>query len=364
MNNLIVNKMKNIYVALFILLVFTSCKKDQQSNEASILDYSVANLNRHSFTLDEVYLDNSEHIIYMLFANSIPTDSLPLQFTPSFNLSTGAKATPTSGEAVTINNLNDRFTYTVTAEDGTKIDYYVVLRDNQIPDNDFENWYYETGMNGKPCIEPGESATTTVWATANQGTSIYNQFGTTPVVVDGNTYAQIATGETSSIPITSGTLFTGKFDIQGAINHPTDPREATKFGIPFCLRPDSIKFKYTYQPGSRYIRATLNNPVSIFGGFTVTDIPGSDMFTAYAILEVRDGSNVTEIGRAQITSGDTQLVMKKISIPFIYSTLQKPTHISIVFASSKDGDLFTGAVGSTLTIDDVELVYNYFTVPK
>ena len=358
MDNFTANKMKNIFVALSLLLVFTSCKKDQQSDEASILDYSVTNLSRHTFTLDKVFVDKSSHIIYMLFANSIPTDSLPLQFTPSFSLSTGAKSNPTSGVAVSINSLDDRLTYTVTAEDGTQIDYYVVLRDNQIPENSFEDWYYETGMNGKPCIEPGKSAATTVWATANQGTSIYNLFGTTPVVVNGNTFAKISTGETSSIPITSGTLFTGKFDIQGAINNPTDPRKATQFGIPFSLRPDSIKFKYTYQPGSRYIHATLNNPASIFAGFTVTDIPGSDMFTAYAILELRDGTNVIEIGRAQINSGESQTVTKKISLPFVYTSEQKPTHISVVFASSKDGDLFTGAVGSTLTVDDVELVYN------
>jgi hypothetical protein len=30
----------------------------------------------------------------------------------------------------------------------------------------------------------------------------------------------------------------------------------------------------------------------------------------------------------------------------------------VVFSSSKDGDVYTGAVGSILTIDDVELFYN------
>jgi hypothetical protein len=50
--------------------------------------------------------------------------------------------------------------------------------------------------------------------------------------------------------------------------------------------------------------------------------------------------------------------MKRISIPFVYQSSQKPTHITVVFASSKDGDLFTGAVGSTLKIDNVGLIYN------
>jgi hypothetical protein len=81
------------------------------------------------------------------------------------------------------------------------------------------------------------------------------------------------------------------------------------------------------------------------------------MFTGYAILEKRDGSGVVEIGRAEMTSGDLQEELTEISLPFVYSSDQKPTHISVVFSSSKDGDLFTGAVGSTLLVDDVELVY-------
>jgi hypothetical protein len=93
------------------------------------------------------------------------------------------------------------------------------------------------------------------------------------------------------------------------------------------------------------------------GGFTMTDIEGEDKFTAYVMLEIRDGTNILEIGRAEIISGETQNDTKEIMLPFNYTNSQKPTHIYVVFASSKDGDLFTGAVGSTLTIDDLELVY-------
>ncbi len=119
---------RRVIVFISLVLLFTACKKDQQSSEASMLDYSVANLSRPKFTLDKIFIDNSSHTFYLLFANSIPSDSLPLQFTPTFSLSTGATSIPTSGEAVTINNLDDRLKYTVTAEDGTQIDYYVILR--------------------------------------------------------------------------------------------------------------------------------------------------------------------------------------------------------------------------------------------
>jgi hypothetical protein len=89
----------------------------------------------------------------------------------------------------------------------------------------------------------------------------------------------------------------------------------------------------------------------------VADIEGEDMFTAFVILEVRDKTGTTEIGRADFSSGDLQEEFTELELPISYSGSQRPTHISVVFSSSKYGDLFTGAVGSTLTVDDLELQY-------
>ncbi|MBN1789588.1 MAG: PCMD domain-containing protein [Bacteroidales bacterium] len=348
--------MRNMLIAVLLAALFAACEKDQSSNEPKITDFSVTGLNRSSFTLDQVFQDDSSKIIYLLFSNGIPADSFPLQFTVSFALPAGTTSNPAPGGQVTIPNIDQHLKFTVSAENGKQVDYYVVLRDNQLPNRGFEDWYSAVGMDGNPYSDPGKSSEFTIWATANHGTSIYGTYGTKPLAIGDNTVAQISTGATA-IPVTAGTLFTGRFDINGAINHPTDPRQATHFGTPFSLRPVSLKFKYAYQPGDLYVRATLNNPDNIFGGFTVTELPGNDMFTGYAVLEKRDGSGVVEIGRAEMTSGDLQNELTEISLPFVYSSDQKPTHISVVFSSSKDGDLFTGAVGSTLLVDDVELVY-------
>jgi hypothetical protein len=350
--------MRNLSIFISLVFLLPACKKEKLSGDVNILNYSVVDLSRHSFILDRVFIDESNRTISLLFANYIPPDSLPLSFTANFSLPAGATSIPVSGEIITINSIDEQVKYTITAEDGSQVDYFVMLRDNQLPDSGFEDWYTAIGMNGSPFKEPGKSAKTTIWATANNGTSIYGVYGTQPVVSGSNTIVQITTGETSPIPIIAGTLFTGKFDINGAINHPTDPKKATLFGIPFSLRPVAIKFMYAFQPGNRYIQATLKNPTNIFGGFNVTDIPGEeDMFTAYAILEKRDGSDILEVGRAEIISGELQDVLKEITLPFNYSSAEKPTHISVVFASSKDGDLYKGAAGSILTVDDVELVY-------
>jgi hypothetical protein len=212
-------------------------------------------------------------------------------------------------------------------------------------------------MNGASYNEPGKHVQTTLWSTANYGTSIYGVYCTVPVTEGENTLVRITTGTTSMIPITAGTLFTGKFDINGAIRNPANPREAVLFGIPFRLRPVALKFSYTYEPGDRYIKATLNNPSNLFGGFTMEELEGEDMFTAYAVLEIREGTVVTEVARAEIISGEIQNGFMELTLPFVYNDSRKPTHITVVFTSSKDGDLYTGAVGSTLTVDNVELVY-------
>lgn len=50
----------------------------------------------------------------------------------------------------------------------------------------------------------------------------------------------------------------------------------------------------------------------------------------------------------------------KYTIPIQYNSTYKylePTHISIVMTSSRQGDYFIGAKGSTLTVDNVTINY-------
>jgi hypothetical protein len=349
--------MKNLLSVLLLVLLVCSCKKDDLSSDASIVSFSVTDVSRPGMNLDRVYLDGTGRTISLLFADQIPADSLPLDVTATLTLPAGATSVPASGETITFSSMDLGLKYIVTAEDGTKAEHYVMLRDNQLQNSDFEDWYSANGMNGVPYEEPGKSAVSTLWASANSGTSIYGVYGTVPVLVGDNTVAQITTGETLMVPVTSGTIFTGKFDLNGAIDHPTDPSQSMLYGVPYSLQPSGIKFKYSYVPGSRYVKATLNDPGNIFGGFTVEDIEGEDMMTFYAYLEVRDGDNVREIARASFDSGDLQETMIEKTVPFIYTSLEKPTHIVVVFASSKNGAEFTGAVGSVLTVDDLELLY-------
>jgi hypothetical protein len=49
---------------------------------------------------------------------------------------------------------------------------------------------------------------------------------------------------------------------------------------------------------------------------------------------------------------------KRVNIPLVYNDFTtKPTHLLVVFSASKYGDYFHGGEGSTLYLDDFELVY-------
>jgi hypothetical protein len=350
--------MKSIVILFSLSLMLLACKKEELSSLAEVLDFSADSISLTGIALEKVDIDSKNQIISLLFNRFLPEDSFPVSFTSNLVISEGATSVPPSGQKVVFNIKDEGFKYTITAEDGSKKDYYVLLRDTQLPNSGFENWYLTAGMDGVSYKEPGKSKYTTIWATANYGTSMYKQYCTQPLIQDENTLVKIITGVAGPIPVTAGTIFTGRFDINGAINNPSDPSQATIMGIPFCWRPSGIKFKYSYQPGDHYIRATLKNPNNIFGGFTIEDIPGGDSLTFYATLEIHDGSIVTEIGRAEFYSGEIQSTLIPVTANFNYTSALSPTHISVVFSSSKHGEEFTGAVGSLLIIDDIELLYS------
>jgi len=347
--------MKKTAIIVLMALSFAGCKKAQAPQNPTISDYTVTSVSQPATLPDTVIIDENYKTISLMFSNSLSTITYPLSVTATFNLDEKSTAEPASGSTLTFNNANDLSHYVVSGSDGTEVTYTVSIRDQQIPDSDFETWYLTTGLNNVSFYDPGISAENTYWATANMGTSSFGVYCTTPVTSEGNTVVKIETGQTSLVPITAGTLFNGYFDVNGALSHPTDPKQATTFGIPYSFRPYSFSFNYTYQPGSQYIQATLKNTNNIFGGFTVTNISGTDSFTAYAVLERRTPTKTIEIGRATLTSSAVQSVMTNAIVPFTYSSPERPTHLYIVFSSSKDGDLWKGAVGSTLIIDDLEI---------
>ena len=348
--------MRNILVLIVFTCLFFSCNEEKSSN-ADIIDFTITNLSNDVLVVSDIEINADVNKIYIFFDNNLFQQTFPLNITSDIKLSSGAKANSFADGEIIFSSADEVKHIIVEAEDGTQKDWYIALVHKQIQNADFENWFTNVGMNGKEYEEIGNSSIGSFWATANMATSMFTKYGTQPIYDGEETLVQIKTETTSQVPITAGTLFTGQFDISGAIANPTDPKKATDFGIPFKHRPKAIQFDFKYQAGENYIQATLQDPGNIFGGFTIDEIDGEDQCSIYAILENRDGDEIIEIARAEMQTTTTPDVLTTTTVPFEYTTDDTPTHITVVSTSSKDGDLWKGAVGSTLVIDKLIMTY-------
>ncbi|MEF8803648.1 MULTISPECIES: PCMD domain-containing protein [Bacteroides] len=170
--------------------------------------------------------------------------------------------------------------------------------------------------------------------------------------------------------ITSGSLFLGSFvtDIANTLN-------STKFGIPFSQKPVSLKGWYKYTPGEEYYIVN-QEPYKDHCNEAVVDNSKTDEFAISAVLyetedyaedlsdcltgvDGEDGiytsSRVAAI--AQLTGGK-QESWKEFTLNFDWKKeydANKKYRFTIICSSSKDGDKFWGAPGSTLMVDNFEL---------
>ena len=170
-------------------------------------------------------------------------------------------------------------------------------------------------------------------------------------------------GSDLKMPIAAGNLFMGTFDIISAI---TNALKATKFGMPFEYVPTYLTGYYKYKAGPDFSESGKI-------------VPGKkDMFDIYAIfyettddVKMLDGTNkfshpnlisVARIEDAKETDEWTQFYLPFNMRPG--KTIDRDKlkagkyNVAIVFSSSIEGDLFNGAVGSTLYIDEVELIHS------
>ena len=162
--------------------------------------------------------------------------------------------------------------------------------------------------------------------------------------------------------ITSGSLFTGEFKITDL----TNTLKSTQFGIPYFQKPTNVKGYFKYTPGKDYYYCPdpKNN-----AHIASIDPDKADECSLCAVLyEVEDyrdflhGENIYTSDQIvaitqqfagntpDYTAFDLQLEYKKEYDP------TKKYRFAIIFSSSKDGAAFSGAEGSTLWIDEVEVI--------
>lgn len=374
-------KFKLTVLSILSVLFLSACIKNEEPNsEADIISCEI--VENDILKKKEIYVDNSSTGMYSVILWVKDNDDLSTilsSITPTFELTKGASIKPDNGTSI---DLNTPKKYTVTSEDGKwKKEYTVMAISANLPTSySFEQVKtINTGSNKYHIFYESIAGQVALsWASGNSGFSMSNANMTpedfpTSQSKRGlrNNCAKLTTlstgffGAAQKMPIAAGNLFIGSFDNIIAIQKPL---LATRFGAPFNKVPSRITGQYKYKTGDVY--KENNKPV-----------PGvKDEADIYAIfyemddqLEMLDGTNqfshpnIFSIARA--TKGDLSETDEWLDfdIPFITQegktiNLEKLKNerygLALVFTSSKKGDRFYGAVGSTLYIDEVNILFN------
>lgn len=345
----------------------TSCIRDEAPNaEADILTCTVPG----DLLKSEPEISN-ESVTLIVRSDADITNLAPL-----FTLTPGATIMPASGTALDFTTSQQ---YTVTSEDGNWSKTYKVscVVSGLSTEYHFETMRMEP-TNGRFQIFYDDISNGEImdWASGNGGyalTGVAKKPEDYPTSQSAEGYkgkcARLVTRSTGSLGslvkmyIAAGNLFIGTFDTPSAL---TNPLKATRFGKPFEHVPTYLSGYYKYKAGSE---------------FTVKGQPApdrKDQCDIYAIFyettdDVRtlDGTNALSsdnlISVAHITNQQESDEWIHFYLPFVArpgKTIDKEKlarggyQLAVVFSSSIRGDYFEGAVGSTLYIDEVEVIYS------
>ncbi len=360
-------KLKNLLAYFFLGLIATSCIQDEAPNaEADIISCTLP-----GDVLNQEPVINNDKISLRLRKGTDIT-----RLAPEFTLTPGATISPVSGS---VRDFTVAQKYIVTSEDKAwKKEYEVSAIHTGIPSRyHFSDTIPVKDKKGKTIYynfqEKDLIGNVLNWANANEG---FNYTGVQAAATDYPTSpspngvvggcVKLTTKSTGNLGamlkmyIASGNLFMGSFtlDIGNVLR-------ATKFGVPFTYIPTSFKGYYKYKSGDVF--SVQGSPVEgrkdicdIYAVFYETDdnvknLDGTNVFTSPNLISVARITNAKETDQwTEFNLPFKLLPNKKIDSQKLENG---GYNVAIVFSSSIKGDLFEGAVGSTLYIDEVELNY-------
>lgn len=348
-------------MCIFILGALSGCIKDEMPNiEVDITD--VVSDNGEILTV--AY---NSPVIDVFTVPGTDFSKLPLRFV----VSEGATITP---DPASVSDYSQPRKYLVTSEDGNwSMTYTVNVRQCNLPVSfGFENWRQPERMRYRIAYETsdglGNDGDLHIWACGNEAYNFlttkdddYTVFPTLPTTecVSGQYAAKLVTRLTGQIdkPIAAGNLFIGNFDASKR-----DPKESTQFGFPFMRVPVAFKGYFKYRSGGATLASGQPDRCKIHAIFYKTDettrhIDGNTVKTSVNI-----------VARAELpaemsadTEGDGFVAF---NVPFTYVEQVDPQRLAaggyslaVIFSSSLNGDVYDGAPGSTLIVDDVEIEY-------
>ena len=198
----------------------------------------------------------------------------------------------------------------------------------------------------------------------------YNVTTSTESPVYSGKYAAKLESKYIVIKFAAASLYTGKFkELVGTKGAKLD------WGVSFTSRPTALKGWMQYAPvkidngGSNLpAGAPAKGEMDQCGMFValLTQSISIDNTDLSSIPDLETDSRVVAYGSLpQEHNVDSNGEWKEVNIPLVYRTLtKKPSHLLIVFSSSKYGDYFHGGTGSTLYLDDFSFEYGDSPIVK
>ena len=232
---------------------------------------------------------------------------------------------------------------------------FSTVRAIPLENGSFEDWHQE-GKQWNPWAE-GANA---FWGTGNGGSSAFIGNITTPTDVSVKGKAALLESKNAIIKLGSGNIFTGDFALDGT-------NGILKFGRPFTSFPTALRLYY------KYTTSTINRIGDDVGSLSQLRgrpdschvyIALSDKSEPYEIRtrpstrQLFDKNDKNIIAYGEFIKGESTSSYQQITIPLTYrATNRTPKMIVVVASASKYGDYFIGGEGSTLWLDEMELVY-------
>lgn len=358
--------------------MLSSCIKDEPLNrEADIVEITVNDPN----FLDRSISENNR--IELIMADEADLTKV----TPILTLAPYATVTPASGTTFDLSNQKE-VEYTVTSQDGVYQNKYTMKIGEMRKVHGFEEW--EMKPSGKleyPILSDP------FWSNANSGVILALAIGAlkdferyptkdTTLCVSGQYAASLQTIKGAKIlgknyPIFAGNLLLGDFETKI-----TNPLKSLKLGRnqpEEAGRPIAFKGFYKYTPGpvmtgtDGEVITNRVDEMSMYAAIFWVEKgtpPGEGSLDGETILNSKQ-----VVARAEWSPEAEGMIeseaingFTEFSIPFVYTDIidykKYDYRLTIVCSSSKDGNLYQGAVGSSLIVDDLAIACDPYIKPE
>lgn len=371
---------KLIITTTLIATCFSSCIKEEGLNrEADIKSF---NLPSDVMLMPSIINQKGDNRVIITVYDT--TGLSNGKVAPEIVLSEGATITPASKEEVTLKDY--QALYVVTAEDGGKKEYRLIIEPDKPQKYNFESWYEVANTAGTRVYE---MLTDPLWSNANQGVatlyrdgdlfptrsteeSYSGKYGMLLETVFGNRNKWLLAMD---IPLYAGSAFRGYFDFSAGLSNPLACAKFGQIHPKSTGKPTRLTGWYKYKSGEYYQTCTVvknKNRIDTIQG----RIDEPDIYAVYFKVPAgNDGKNIYLTAENVLTSD--RIIAKAIiddrtekadwtnfDIPFVYS--EEPDYsqfdykLAIVFSSSRQGAFYEGAIGSLLHIDEVEVITEPF----